>query len=107
MQIQMNKVGKYTGSIDAFSKIFNLYGLKGVYTGYSVTLMRELVGYAFYYGNYELLNRLIKYKMNPDSPVLRILPFIFGGLCGISFWVASYPIDTVKSIIQSQSMENP
>lgn len=89
----------YKGSIDAFFKIFKKYGLKGIYTGYSITLIREIIGYAAFYGNYEVLNRLIKYKMNKDNSLYRFLPFIFGGICGASFWLTNYPIDTVKSII--------
>jgi len=58
--------------------------------GLSATFVRESIGTSLYFGTY---NKLREY---------RISPFLSGGLAGTISWLITYPIDVIKTRIQSK-----
>jgi len=60
-----------------------------MFRGMPLAIMRESVGTATYFGSYY-------YMKNKD-----IHPFIAGGLSGWFSWFSCYPVDTIKTRIQS------
>jgi len=95
----------YSGSIDAFTKITRAYGLKGLYYGTKITLVREIIGFSCYFGMYEIMKK--RAARNRDKP----LPFyaypLLGGIAGYFLWLPTFPIDVIKSKIQADSIVNP
>ncbi|XP_070553131.1 mitochondrial ornithine transporter 1-like [Ptychodera flava] len=79
-------------------------GIQGLFKGLTSTWAREMPGYFFFFGGYELSRRLLtpKGKSRDDLNVPRVI--FCGGLAGAFFWSSVYPIDVVKSRIQVQSM---
>lgn len=75
--------------------------------GFVPTVMRELPAMASYYGLYEFFKRkLTKEGEDPaDLPVHLLL--LAGSTGGIGYWLSAYPIDSVKTRIQSQSLTLP
>jgi Mitochondrial carrier protein len=55
LQTQSNSNPTYRGPLDAVKKIYCSYGIKGIYKGQSVTLLREASGYGVYFWTYEKL----------------------------------------------------
>ena len=58
--------------------------------GLGATLARESIGTSLYFGCY---NKMREHKINP---------FFSGGLAGAISWFTTYPIDVVKTRIQSK-----
>ncbi|CAH2224992.1 Mitochondrial ornithine transporter 1 [Pelobates cultripes] len=79
-------------------------GPMGFYHGLSSTLLREVPGYFFFFGGYEL-GRSLFISGEKTKDELGVLPLmISGGIGGISLWLVVFPVDCVKSRIQVLSM---
>jgi solute carrier family 25 carnitine/acylcarnitine transporter 20/29 len=79
-------------------------GIKGLYRGTLITTIREAPSYGLYFGCYNI----VKDYMSPgDSPVSGYVNFISGGIAGVIAWGASYPFDTVKTVIQTLPSDAP
>uniref|UniRef100_G3UC85 Mitochondrial ornithine transporter 1 n=1 Tax=Loxodonta africana TaxID=9785 RepID=G3UC85_LOXAF len=78
-------------------------GPLGFYHGLSSTLLREVPGYFFFFGGYELSRSFFASGRSKDElgPVPLMLS---GGVGGICLWLAVYPVDCIKSRIQVLSM---
>ncbi|KAL6301248.1 mitochondrial carrier [Sparassis latifolia] len=92
----------YAGPYDAIKKIYAARGIPGIYKGQVVTLWREAVGYGIYFWAYEkLMQREMAKKgirrdqVNPANAVL------FGAAAGYALWAVIYPIDMIKSRMQT------
>lgn len=103
MQV-LNGDRKYKGSIDVGMKIFSQYGVRGLYQGFYPTLLSEVIALGVYFGSYEALVR----KLNVDNykPPEKIVSFLSGGIAGCLSWFSTYPVDYIKTIIQSDDTEN-
>ncbi|KAF2147145.1 uncharacterized protein K452DRAFT_261378 [Aplosporella prunicola CBS 121167] len=79
-------------------------GLPGFYHGGVVTGIRDAVGYAFYFWSYELTKRAIT---SPDDTehqaALKVL--LCGGLAGIATWASVFPLDVIKTRVQTQEYQ--
>ena len=52
MQIQHGKNKKYHGSLEAGFRILKDYGIRGLYLGFPITLVREVLAMGTYFGFY-------------------------------------------------------
>ena len=96
--------GEYTGSYDALAKIYQKYGLSGVYRGVGITLLRESISYGAWFGCYGTLKELtVPQGTNPSILWCMFL----GAIAGECFWLSTYPIDVWKTKLQSDSFTNP
>lgn len=77
-------------------------GLRGLYFGGGVTAARDSVGYGFYFWSYELSRRWLSapgWKMESGGMVDALL---CGGLAGVVTWASIFPLDVVKTRVQTQ-----
>ncbi|KAF7548189.1 hypothetical protein G7046_g8766 [Stylonectria norvegica] len=92
-----------TGPLDCIRKIGQHDGvLKALYRGEVVTIYREAAAYGAWFMSFE-------YMMNADAarngiarkdvPSYKVA--LYGGLAGEALWLASYPLDVVKSKMQT------
>ncbi|KAJ3491268.1 hypothetical protein NLI96_g855 [Meripilus lineatus] len=102
LQTQSATKPVYAGPFDAMKKIYSGYGIRGIYKGQAVTLLREASGYGIYFWAYEkLMQREMASKgirrdqVNPANAVL------FGAAAGYALWAVIYPIDMIKSRMQT------
>ncbi|KAI0733037.1 mitochondrial carrier [Fomitopsis betulina] len=102
LQTQSATSPTYAGPWDAIKKIYSAHGVAGIYKGQVVTLWRESLGYGIYFLVYEkLMQREMTRKgirrdqVNPANAVL------FGAASGYALWAIIYPIDMIKSRIQT------
>jgi solute carrier family 25 (mitochondrial carnitine/acylcarnitine transporter), member 20/29 len=68
--------------------IKNIFKLS--YSGISATIFRESLGMSIYFGGYH-------YLINKE-----ISPFLSGGIVGSLSWLFTYPIDVIKTRLQSE-----
>ncbi|XP_019773221.2 mitochondrial basic amino acids transporter [Dendroctonus ponderosae] len=81
--------------LDCLKSIYQKNGLKGVYRGLNITILREIPAFGSYFMAYELLTR-----RNDDLPVSTCTMLWAGGLAGVISWILIYPIDVIKSRFQ-------
>ncbi|KAJ1196516.1 hypothetical protein NDU88_000386 [Pleurodeles waltl] len=84
--------------------IFKTEGLPGFFQGMTSTWLREVPGYFFFFGGYELSRTLFTYTGQTKENLGAVPLTVSGGIGGACFWLSVYPIDSVKSRIQVLSM---
>ncbi|KAM9326536.1 mitochondrial ornithine transporter 1-like [Gastrophryne carolinensis] len=77
-------------------------GVAGLFRGLSSTWLREVPGYFFFFGGYELTKSILNRRSEEQPSPLVVT--ISGGVGGACFWISVYPVDSVKSRIQVLSM---
>ncbi|XP_066435882.1 mitochondrial ornithine transporter 1-like [Eleutherodactylus coqui] len=85
--------------------ILKAEGVRGLFCGLSSTWLREIPGYFFFFGGYELSKSMLN-QSSRDQPGALVIT-VSGGVGGACFWIAVYPVDSVKSRIQVLSMASP
>lgn len=84
-------------------KIYSARGFAGLYRGTTITLLREFQAYGVWFLTYEYLIETIQktrgYKHRNDITTPELLGA--GALAGNALWLSSYPLDVIKSNIQS------
>lgn len=109
LQTQTGSTKEFAGPIDCFKKIYNATGVRGIYRGLGPTLVRESVGMGIYFATYEALiakelrNKV--YATREDIPPWKLC--MYGGLSGYALWTVIYPVDVIKSKLQTDSLTKP
>jgi solute carrier family 25 carnitine/acylcarnitine transporter 20/29 len=96
---------KYSGGVDVVRQLYKEGGVRSVFRGSAATLARDGPGSAAYFAAYEYIKR----SLTPVDPVTGkasgtlSLPAIMcaGGAAGVAMWIPVFPIDTVKSRLQT------
>jgi solute carrier family 25 carnitine/acylcarnitine transporter 20/29 len=98
---------KYSGGIDVVRQLYREGGIRSVFRGSAMTLARDSPGSAAYFATYEYIKRSLTPKDENghakagDLPLTAILTA--GGAAGIAMWIPVFPVDTIKSKMQSAS----
>ncbi|KAK0743950.1 mitochondrial carrier domain-containing protein [Schizothecium vesticola] len=96
---------KYAGASDVVRQLYRSGGVRSVFRGSAATLARDGPGSAAYFAAYEY----IKKALTPRDPVtgeasgkLSLGAVTLAGAgAGIAMWIPVFPIDTVKSRLQT------
>ncbi|KAJ9642800.1 hypothetical protein H2204_002448 [Knufia peltigerae] len=102
MQQGMGKNRLYNGPWDCMTKIYNTAGSKGIFKGQNIAVLREFQAYGCYFLTFETCMRLLsdaQGKTREHLPPWLIAPC--GAMAGVAFWVGSYPLDVIKTLIQN------
>lgn len=78
----------------SFLSTFLQTGIVGCYRGFASVVLRESIGMGAYFWTYD---RIMRYCNNP---------LVAGSIAGIAFWSSIYPIDIVKSGMQSSTTKS-
>ncbi|PHH67575.1 hypothetical protein CDD83_6511 [Cordyceps sp. RAO-2017] len=82
-------------------QIWTTFGLPGLYIGGSVTALRDCIGYGFYFWSYELANSHWPWP-STTTPRDSSRAVLCGGLAGIVAWASVFPLDVIKTRVQTQ-----
>lgn len=98
--MQTQKDSTFKGPFDAARKVSAQYGWRAVYRGFSVTTLREIQAYGTWFMTFEYLisTQTRQGIKRDDIPTWKLMSF--GALAGEALWLASYPLDVVKSQFQ-------
>ncbi|KAK9448266.1 mitochondrial carrier domain-containing protein [Limtongia smithiae] len=101
LQIQgQDGVVKYKGPLDVALQLYREGGVRSLFRGSVATLGRDGPGSAIYFATYEYLKDLL----TPAGASMSLPAISFaGGMSGVAMWVTIFPIDTIKSQLQSSS----
>ena len=111
LQTQKNINGSkevyYKNSFIFIIDVLKKQGIGGVYKGYFPTLLRNIIGDGTFFATYQTAPKLIfGGNQNTENRDVKSI-FVSGGLAGIIYWTAMYPIDTIKSKIQADLIGSP
>lgn len=85
---------RYFGAVDCGRKLIREGGIRKLYRGLSVTVLRDVVGSIIYFGSYGI----IRQQLPQDTTRSNIVSSLFAGGCaGVCQWMVIFPIDTVKT----------
>ncbi|KAK6506341.1 hypothetical protein TWF506_011259 [Arthrobotrys conoides] len=73
-------------------------GVRGLYHGGVITSLRDSIGYGWYFWAYEAT----KNALGLESEMATSL--VAGGIAGCVTWASIYPLDVVKTRVQTQSL---
>ncbi|KAB0377977.1 hypothetical protein FD755_009555 [Muntiacus reevesi] len=92
---------KYAGPLDCAKKLYKEAGIRGIYKGTVLTLMRDVPASGMYFMTYEWLKNIFtpEGKSVNELSVPRIL--VAGGFAGIFNWAVAIPPDVLKSRFQT------
>ncbi|TRY85374.1 hypothetical protein DNTS_016400 [Danionella cerebrum] len=92
---------KYAGPMDCVKQLYRQNGIRGLYKGTALTLMRDVPASGMYFMTYERL----KNALTPEgkSPSELSVPSVLfaGGMAGICNWAVATPPDVLKSRFQT------
>ncbi|KAI4282909.1 MAG: hypothetical protein L6R38_002574 [Xanthoria sp. 2 TBL-2021] len=95
---------KYSGGVDVVRQLYKEGGIKSVFRGSAMTLARDGPGSAAYFATYEYVKRRLTPKDeagNLSGELSLTAVMTAGGAAGVAMWIPVFPIDTVKSRLQS------
>ncbi|KAF9732859.1 hypothetical protein PMIN06_005733 [Paraphaeosphaeria minitans] len=103
-QLAPGEKPKYAGGVDVVRQLYKEGGMRSVFRGSAMTLARDGPGSACYFATYEVVKR----KLTPKDPVTGApgqlslsAVMVAGGAAGMAMWIPVFPIDTIKSRLQS------
>lgn len=93
----------YTGPLDCVRKLCAQGGgLRGLYRGEAVTVLREAQAYGLWFMSFEWMMNADAARNKVDRKDIAAWKVAFyGGLAGEALWLGSYPFDVVKSKMQT------
>ncbi|KAF4567235.1 Mitochondrial carrier protein ymc2 [Pleurotus pulmonarius] len=102
LQIQSTGNKIYSGPLDAVKKIYSSHGIAGIYKGQAVTFLREAMGYGVYFLTYEkLVQREMRMKGIKREQISPVNSVLYGAAAGYALWAIIYPVDMIKSRMQT------
>ena len=84
------------GPMDCLGQIWRTEGVRGVFRGLGITVMREIPAFGVYFSSYEAMTR----TQDSSQPISTMRMMAAGGFAGIFSWLFTYPIDMLKSRLQ-------
>lgn len=104
-QLAPGEKPKYNGGLDVVRQLYREGGFRSVFRGSAATLARDGPGSAAYFAAYEYIKR----KLTPVDPLtgkpsgqLSLSAITCAGAAaGVAMWIPVFPVDTVKSRLQT------
>lgn len=103
-QLKPGEKPKYSGGIDVVRQLYKEGGIRSVFRGSAMTLARDGPGSAAYFAVYESVKRSLSPKDAEGKATGELsLPAVMtaGGAAGVAMWIPVFPVDTIKSRLQS------
>ncbi|KFY81639.1 hypothetical protein V500_11235 [Pseudogymnoascus sp. VKM F-4518 (FW-2643)] len=88
------------GTWSTAQHIVKTRGIGGLYSGFSLHLLRDTLGTAIYFMTYESVKQVLLTYRGDNTTTSPVAVAGAGGLCGVVSWALIYPIDSAKSIFQ-------
>ncbi|KAF8071030.1 hypothetical protein HT031_001112 [Scenedesmus sp. PABB004] len=98
----------YRGPRDVARHVLAQRGAAGLFKGLRATLAREALGNMCMFGVYEYAKQRLAASKGVSTRTLGFGDLMLaGGLGGTAFWLGCYPVDVVKSKLQTDSFTAP
>jgi solute carrier family 25 carnitine/acylcarnitine transporter 20/29 len=108
MYIKPSQVAQGTSSMHLIRAIVKTSGVRGLFTGFFITALRDVPGYGVYFATYEAIRR---HWIGLDAPMnagTMSKLCVAGAMAGVVGWLPPlYQFDMIKSRMQTQSLDKP
>ncbi|KAG0044270.1 Mcm2-7 hexameric complex component [Gryganskiella cystojenkinii] len=91
-----------SGSWKVAKDVVQRFGFRGLYQGGWVTILRDAPGYGVYFLGYEGLKRVLEIPPGDTSGINTWKLLFAGGMAGTLSWASIYPLDVIKTRLQTQ-----
>ncbi|XP_020202821.1 mitochondrial arginine transporter BAC2 [Cajanus cajan] len=95
------------GPIRVAKNIWKKEGLRGIYRGLGITMLRDAPAHGLYFWTYEYAREKLHPGCRTSCEERLNTMLLSGGLAGVVSWVFSYPLDVVKTRLQAQTLSWP
>ncbi|CAF0769989.1 unnamed protein product [Rotaria sordida] len=92
---------KYNGPVDCAKQLYREGGIRSIYRGTALTLMRDVPASGIYFASYEFLKRSLTPEGRSTSELSALKTLFAGGMAGMCNWVVAIPPDVLKSRFQT------
>jgi hypothetical protein len=115
-RLQVGSTNNYRGPIDAIKRIVASHGVFILYRGLGATILRQSPSFGIYFGTYDHIKRAVCHRFgisSESSPQHSnnkrrlAASALAGGIAGSLAWAVVYPMDVIKSRIQTMPLEKP
>ncbi|KAI5463205.1 mitochondrial carrier domain-containing protein [Mariannaea sp. PMI_226] len=104
-QLAPGEKPKYNGGLDVVRQLYKEGGLRSVFRGSTATLARDGPGSAAYFAAYEYIKRKLTpvdpHTGKPSGQLSLTAVTCAGAAAGVAMWIPVFPVDTVKSRLQT------
>ncbi|CAM6051715.1 unnamed protein product [Sphagnum compactum] len=90
------------GPLTLARDIFRKEGIRGLYRGWGITVLRDAPSHGVYFGSYEFIREKLHPGCRSNGQETLLTMLTAGGLAGSLSWLCCYPLDVVKSRLQAQ-----
>lgn len=80
--------------------ILRAEGIPGLFRGLTSTMTREMPGYFFFFGGYEVTRNLLTKPGQSKDEIGPLKTMVAGAVGGTALWTSIFPADVIKSRIQ-------
>nr|XP_046252375.1 mitochondrial carnitine/acylcarnitine carrier protein isoform X1 [Scatophagus argus] len=102
LQVQASSgKAKYSGPLDCAVRLYNEQGIRSVYKGTVLTLIRDVPSNGLYFLTYEYLKHFLTPEGQSVSQLSTPNILLAGGVAGILNWTIALPPDVLKSNFQT------
>ncbi|CAA7402717.1 unnamed protein product [Spirodela intermedia] len=103
MTVSQNHRAVHRGPMSMAGSILRKGGIRGIYQGLSITVLRDAPAHGVYFWTYEYTREILHPSCrNTGEETLGTMLFA-GGTAGVASWICCYPLDVIKSRLQAQS----
>jgi solute carrier family 25 carnitine/acylcarnitine transporter 20/29 len=88
-------------SYQTTKEIYTNYGIRGLYRGLLTTVYRQFPSFIIYFGSYDVIKTTLLQQQQQLQHQNLLASIIAGGIAGSLSWTIIYPIDLIKTRIQS------
>lgn len=113
LQLQRKSYGEtqptncYKGPVSVIKSICRTEGIRGLYRGLTITVIRDAPSHGVYFSTYEYMREQLHPGCRKTGQESLRTMLVAGGLAGVASWVCCYPLDVVKTRLQAQSSSSP
>ncbi|KAI9847582.1 MAG: carnitine transporter [Sclerophora amabilis] len=102
-QLKPGEKPQYSGGLDVVRQLYRQGGIRSVFRGSAATLARDGPGSAAYFATYETIKRRMtpKDEHGKAGQLSLTAVCVAGASAGVAMWIPVFPVDTVKSRLQS------
>lgn len=83
------------------NRIKKKFKINQIKHGFNATILRESIAFSTYFTSYNYFKYSLNYHFPNNKTTTQLLS---GGIAGIACWSITYPIDTIKTRIQTHNM---
>ena len=105
-QAKTRQVQSHKGPISVAKSIIETEGLRGIYRGLAITVLRDAPAHGVYFWTYEFMREQLHPGCRKSGQESLQTMLVSGGLAGVASWICCYPLDVIKTRLQSQSQSS-